>query len=124
MARVEQSPSPRTSAPRRLEIRKFGYQVPVEIVQQSDPWEPVVFQVRSPDPIATVTATARGTSAFVSLPCDPPVPSADRRTWTVAVGGGTLKELGSVSFGVEVKDDMGLEGATHGPASRCRPASR
>ena len=60
--------------------------------------------------MATVTPSARGTSGSVSLPLDPPVPSANRRTWTVAVGGGTLSELGSVFVAVEVTDDMGLRG--------------
>ncbi len=108
VARVEQSSSPRTSAPRRLEVRRFGYGVPVTVTGISGPWEPVVVEVRSPDPLARVTATAR--SGGTALPCEAAVPSADRRTWTVAVGGGTVSELGSVGVVADVTDDMGFTG--------------
>ncbi len=109
VARVEQSPSPRTSAPRRLEVRKFGYQVPVEIVGASGPWEPLVAEVRSPDPLASVTANVRD-AAGDTLPCDVAVVSADRRTWSVSTGLRTLRELGSASVEVEATDDLAFTG--------------
>jgi hypothetical protein len=110
VARVEQSSAPRTSAPQRLEVRRVQHQVKVEMTAPLGPWDPTVVEVRSPDPVTRMTASARD-GAGNALPCEAPVPSTDHRTWTVAVGGGTLSVLGSLVVDAEATDYMGFKGS-------------
>lgn len=108
-ARVEQSTSPRRSAPRRLEVRRLGYRVPMTITDRSGPWQPYLAEVRASEPLARVTVNAwQGGAA--TLPTTVTPASADRRTWTVAVPGWSLADLGLLSMEVAVEDDMGFPG--------------